>query len=606
MAKEKKINGDSPSKKTSKKASVKKASELTLDWQEEDNSSTKIVEPLLKIKEVDTLEKGNHPIEGVFDDKKENHSFFSVDNAIFLQIHVGNIYAIFGSGLIVPSKYIRSRAFSDPQSLDHDSLILSNGILMDEDESIALLEINLLARENNFLSIFDNIAFLDKPIPISRIKKIYVSSERIKKEIVTTSLTSDGGIIPEDLIISSLPSGAPRIKLKKTDAFVGTSDYTSKINQFNKILGTLAFLKNYSVLLCNKTNSISTYPEHYFYAIQALNNSSLFKVVTNEKATLFYRQLFMLQNGIDSISLKWIFERINNNENFNNEDVKDFGSIFLNNPNSREFFNEARDIFNSLTKSLERKNTIKKILQLPTSEKFSLYLFAFLRTYGNANTEEKSISRIDMPEFLSPLYGEFVFSILGYFYGYNILRNYDDKQNIIDKTFKDVTPLSQRLSIKFDLTTMFEYIIIESVYSNVFFEVQEKIDSSFLESASIKKEWPLKQTLNLPANYAFKIDEIFGKQVYHVSKKILPDISMEKINKLPLQIPIISDLGVYCFRNKITRHYSNIGDLFLKEGRMSFFIFFKKEDILEAINGKKINQQEVLMRIDMDIAAKEL
>ena len=65
-------------------------------------------------------------------------------------------------------------------------------------------------------------------------------------------------------------------------------DFSYQLNQFDKILGCFAYLKNYGYLLANKTNSITTLPDHYFYAAQALNSVYDLQFIRQDKTNSFY------------------------------------------------------------------------------------------------------------------------------------------------------------------------------------------------------------------------------------------------------------------------------------------------------------------------------
>jgi hypothetical protein len=616
MAKSKKSNSDTSKRKIIKKSSEKKTIEQTLNFPDKENTAMTTVEesmtevakgPKKSSKELVIAEIKKELTEAFVKQAvsiEESSKGFTLNEPVYLQIHVGNIYSIFGSGIILPAKYIKNRAFHDSQSFEQEYLLLTNGVFSIENDSTALLELNMLNNEFSDLKIFGGVAYLDKPISISRIKRICVANERVKKEIISTALVNDGGIIPDDLVVPSLPDKLFRVQFEKPDFKGDCEDYTNKITQHNKVLGTLAFLKNYAILLSEKSNTAVTYPEHYFYALQSLNDAQPLQVPSNERAVTFYSQLFRLQNGIDNASLKWIFDRVNTAKNFNDEDIRDFGSVFLNTITSKEAFNPVKELLNNLRLSLERKKTIKDILQLPGADKFTLYLFAFLRVYGNTSTEEKSISRIDVPEYVSQSYGEFVFATLGYFYGYSTLRNFEDKLAVRDSVFLDVLNISKRLSIKFELTTMLDYIVIESVYSNVFIRTGRNVKTDFLESDSIKQEWVKKQ-IKVPDNYTYRVEEIFGKQIYQINRKLISSELEALMDKLPLEIPIISDLGVFCYRNKIPYHFINMGDLF-RGNRLQHFIYFKKEDLKDAVVSKKISAQDLKHRIESSISAKEI
>lgn len=615
MAKAKKTNSDVPKKKSGNKKKSTTPIEPTFDFQEKDNTTMTLAEEELPTivqnrptskseaideKIIDTTNVGNLS----YSSQQSSGRQFNVDEPVYLQIHVGNIYSIFGNALILPSKYVKNRAFHDPQTLEEDYLLLTNSFISAEDENTALLELNLLNDESKELIISDGVAFMEKPISISRIKRIHVKSEKVKKEVISTALVNDGGIIPEALIVAHFPINNVRVLLGKPERSKELVDYSDKIARYNRILGALTYLRNYSLLVSEKAGIASTLPEHFFFALQSLNAAHPLQLVRSEKTVIFYSQLFGLQAGIENMPIKWLFDRVNINKNFNDEDIKDFGSVFLNSMSSKESFNSAKEILNSLRLSLERKRVLKDILQLPGTDKFALYLFAFLRIYGNASTEEKSIARLDIPDYVSLMYGEFVFGILGYFYGYATLRNFDEKLNIRDSVFQEILTTTKRLAIKFELTTMLDYIVLESVYSNVFIKPSPYIKSDFLESDSIKQEW-VKRQAKLPGNYDYKVDDIFGKQVYRISRKpVLNELDV-LLDKLPLEIPVISDLGVFCFFNKLPYHFINLGDLF-RENRLRYFMYFKKEDIKEAAIKRKLSVVELQNRIEASFVAKQL
>lgn len=614
MAKAKKIKNDAPKKKSVNKKKTSITVEPTFDFSDNIKTSMNLAKEELtsvdnykQIIETEIIKESNAGELQIDKTSDPTHQInlrqFNVEEPVYLQVHIGNIYSIFGCALILPSKYLKNRAFHDPQSLEEDYSVFSNGVIYAADDNTALLELNLIKEDYEELIISGGVAFMEKPISISRIKRIYVKNEKVKKEIIFTALVNDGGIIPEALINAQFPSNCFRALFEKPERRTEHVDYSEKVTRYNRILGTLAYLKNYSLLVSDKASTASTFPDHYFFALQSLNAAYPLQLVTNEKTVIFYSQLFGLQNGIENLPIKWLFERININKNFNDEDIKDFGSVFLNSMSSKESFNSAKEILNSLRHSLERKRALKEILQLSGTDKFSLYLFAFLRIYGNTSTEEKSIARLDIPEHVSLNYGEFVFAVLGYFYGYSTLRNFDERLNVRDRIFLEIFNM-RRLAIKFELTTILDYIVLESVYSNIFIKPDKNINSDFLEADSIKQEWTQRQ-IKLPSNYKCKVDEIFGKQVYRITKKQILNELDELLEKLPSEIPVISDLGIFCFFNQLPYHFISIGDL-LHENKLRYFIHFKKEDIREAVTKRKVSIEELQKRIEVSLFSKQL
>ena len=530
---------------------------------------------------------------------------FDFRKNIYLQLHKGNIYTIFSSAIIIPAKHIKNRAFADSQSLDGNYLIFANSNIAEMDESQVLLEINFKTSEENILKAVNAVAFTQSPIPISRIKKIYTSNEAIKKEILQTALTADGGIIPEQLIQSSFPKQLKQVNF--TRAIEGSiKDYSSDLQKFDKILGAFAYLKNFSWLLANKSDQLNVIPLHFFYMANAVTVNSDFQKQKNDRATLFYRQLFGIQNDIEKPFLKWIFTRLNTEKNFTDSDTKEFGSAFLATIQNKDFQTAAKKLLTDLTDSIKRKKAIQEIWQQQDPDKSFLYLFSFLRNYGNTSTEDKSTSRKDIPEIITndPFIGEYVFACLGYFYGYKLLRNFEEKINLNDKYFAAVAELSRPLPLKFELTTLFDYVIIESVYQLVFNNNPNTDDFQFIESPSIKKEL-VRRASNLTAEYTFTYEEVLGKFNFMIKRKSAIDDAIEQLSRVAEVVPVVSELGVYLLRCGVNKTAINVIDFVSHPDKWKFFVSFKREHIIEAMRAGKLNPKELIQRIDISKQSKE-
>ncbi|SFE67525.1 hypothetical protein SAMN05518672_10937 [Chitinophaga sp. CF118] len=531
-------------------------------------------------------------------------SSFTFEKPVYLQIHVGNIYSIFGSGIVAPAEYISNRAFVDVQTIIPNGFILSNSYIENLGNSVLLLDINFAREEYSDLTIENDHAYYFRPIPISRIKCMYASDTKVKNDIILTALSNDGGIIPDSLVVEHFPAGLQAVQFHNFSGEQSKIDYSSQLLKYDKVLGTFAFLKNYSLLLSNRTNALSPIPDHYLYAIQALNDAMPLKTVKNDRIVSFYEQLFNVNNSIENPLLNWLFQRVALSKNFSDEDIQEFQELLINFSKNQEFTKASINILQSLSKSLERKNVLSKILSQNDADKFSLYLFALLRSYANINSENKSISRLDMPGFIALIYGEYVFALLGYFFGYKTLRNHEDRISISDPVFARYIDSPKRVPMKFEMTTMLDYVVIESIFRNCFSSFSSVIDTSFIEAHSIKKEW-IKKPEQLPNGYTFKAEEIFGKYLYLLKKESVLDQYNDIFSKLPSNIPVVSEVGIFCFRNGINRHYGNFGEIILNPKMIIYFIQFKKEDVIEAAQSNKLNIKELIQRIELSNQHKE-
>lgn len=605
MAKEKKNSSKSPKSSSKKKELV---ADMFEEMQREKHNEVAAVADDSKHNEKEIVlydASKEREKEIASKESREKSKSFDFRKAIYLQLHKGNIYTIFSSAIIAPAKHIKNRAFADSQSLNENFLIFANHNISDLDDTQVLLEINFKASEENILNTVNAVAFSQQPLPISRIKKIYTASDSVKKDIVQTALTADGGIIPEQLVQASFPKELAQVEF--INATTDTAkDYSSDLQRFDKILGAFSYLKNFSWLFVNKSDKLNVVPQHFFYMANAVSDFSDFKKQNNDRATLFYRQLFGIQNEIEKPFLKWIFTRLNSDRNFTDSDTKDFGSAFLATIQNKDFQSTAKRLLNDLTDSLKRKKAIQEIWQQQESDKSFLYLFSFLRNYGNASTEDKSTSRKDILEIITtdPFIGEYVFACLGYFYGYKLLRNFEEKININDKYISDFVELSRPLPLKFDLTTLFDYAIIESVYQLVFNGNPNTDNFQFIESSSIKREL-IRRANNLPSEYTFTYEEILGKFNFMLKRKSAIDDAIEQLNKVAEFIPVVSELGVYLLRNGVSKSSISVFDLVSHPEKWKFFVSFKREHIIEAMRGGKINPKELVQRIDISRQSKE-
>lgn len=609
MAKEKKTNSKTPKPSPKKKELVGDMFEDIQKEKQDDNTTitdnTNLTPKEIVLYDASKEEEKEPQTKSETKNTKEKLKSFDFGKNIYLQLHKANLYSIFSSAIIAPAKHIKNRAFSDTQSLDENFLVFSNGNISDIDETQILLEINFKASEEKIINPVNAVAFTQQPLPISRIKKIYTASEAVKKDIVSTSLTADGGIIPEQLIQPSFPKELSQADFSKLTT-ESVKDNSTNIQRFDKILGAFAYLKNYSWLLVNKTDQLNVVPQHFFYMVNAVSTYSDFQKHKNERATLFYRQLFGIQNEIEKPFLKWIFTRLNTDKNFTDNDTKDFGSAFLATIQNKEFQATAKKLLNDLTDSLKRKKAIQEIWQQQDSEKSFLYLFSFLRNYGNANTEDKSTSRKDIPEIITtdPFIGEYVFACLGYFYGYKLLRNFEEKIKISDKYISDFAEIVRPLPLKFELTTLFDYAIIESVYQLVFNSNPNTDNFQFIESPSLKREL-IRRANNLPSDYTFASDEVLGKFNYIIKRKSDIDDAIEQLNKIGEQIPVVSELGVYLLRNGVSKNWISFPDLMTHTDKWKYIVLFKREQIIEAMRTGKINPKELIQRIGISKQSKE-
>ncbi len=531
---------------------------------------------------------------------------FSFDKPIYLQVNRQNLFQYFITGLVSPTRYERNRPQPDIQSAYKDSLQLSNGLLDELKNTDALVQLSFSKAERNELNIFSSISLLSKPLPVSRIEKIYVQSQKDKEDVLATAKTSDAGLFPDSLIENSFPEN---IELIVQDEQVisenGKADFTNKIIQFDKVLGAYAFVKNVSVLFTNKSNTYSNLPDHYLGFVKLLLNKQSIPADTSNKQYNFYKQLLGIKFQDENSVLKWLFERATDETNFTSSDIKDFGNVLLKNHPDADFREEGKEALSILNDGIKRKNAPKFILDIKHIDKIYLYIFAFLYLYGNKTAEDRTNSRIGLPNEAVTNYAEFVFALLGYFYGYTLLRNQDAKQTYADSFIDKYSKNFDRPSLKFELSTLFDFYLIESVYQFVFNGTisNQKFDYIKPELTNEKEFIPTP----LSSDYEFSNLKLFGKQFFKLKKKSFAEELIKKLSSLPEAIPVVSDIGLYSLRNNIKFKWNlNVFvSMFNDIKKLRGIATVKRADLAEHIQSGKCNFDELSLRIEATIKFKE-
>jgi hypothetical protein len=303
--------------------------------------------------------------------------------------------------------------------------------------------------------------------------------------------------------------------------------------------------------------------------------------------------------------LKWLFERASDETNFTSSDIKEFGNVLLKNHSDSYFKEVGKEALVILNDGIKRKTAPKFISEIKHIDKFYLYIFSFLYLYGNKSAEDRTNSRIGLPYEASPNYAEFVFALLGYFYGYTLLRNRDEKQTYSDALIDKFSKNFERPTIKFDLTTLFDYYLIEAIYQFVF---NEKISTQSFDYIKPSLEVPERISLsNEPSDYEFSVLEIFGKQFFKLKKKSQTDELIKKLFALPDAIPVVSDIGLYCLRNgiKFKWNLNAVLSAFTDIKKLRAIAAISKSDIAEHIQSGKCNFEELSLRIESTIEFKE-
>ena len=409
-----------------------------------------------------------------------------------LQIHRIKLQDYIQCGLIVADKYLGDEIEKDIQSINPDYLVLSNGYIDDLDEYQILLELILTADEKEKLQKVDDIYYMGFPLPLTRIKKIYVQNENIKNHIIVNIQTSEKGFLSDKLFDVYL-NGEENIFIKKSYVDfrlnIENNDYSTQIRLFDKRLGMYCFMKNTNIYYTNDTGVISNYSDNFL---------SIFKECLDDKSDSSKLSAVLKENDKFRTILY-------SNEQINKEFIE-------------EIYNEIQDLeIKEIFSKILEPNNILKTLPLLLEKKACIYYFICLLYYfRQKDSNKKDNFKIEIKNLIPKNIAETALAILGIYFGYKILRA-NEKIELHDEVYNQI--FGNIFNIKFKLDTKFDYIVLETLYQRSFYKELGR-DFEYLEypqnvenNINFTKEEDFKQ------NYKYEeIETFFDKVFFRITK----------------------------------------------------------------------------------------
>lgn len=574
------------------KLKVKSSQEDTITGNLFLNPTKKETEIPLEITNLDNTEEvRTKPLNDKTETVNSSKSKFSLSEDIFIEVHKSNLLQYFSSGCIYPSKYSSQKAFSDPQAINENGLLISNGFISNNKDHM-LIQIDASAIDSSLISVKDEFGLYSGIIPVSRIRKLFVQDIETKKKTLDDSLIRDAGIIPETLIEVGYPSNLSKITYDELN--ISPKTLESKLKQFDKILGLIAGTRNFNLLTYNQTGKYKSLSDHSLFAVQAIDQTFAKEIVVSGSLSDYYKWLFTNSCPNDRPLLNWLFNRVYDNANFTDADTNEFESLCDKTNSFPSEEKQVKNIFSSLRKSLERKKIMTDILGLQSKNSLALYVFAYLRNFGTSQNPE--LPRVELISSKVNKYSEYAFATLNFFFGYKQLRNSEDRLTIFDDTIKKFIKVPIKPTIKFELTTEFDYRIIDSVF-NLVFGIKNN------DLAKYKNILVEQGSTNMAIDgYDCYSTVIFGK----LYQRILKSDIEEQLKKLPNEITIFSEFGLVCHRLGLKRHLIGLEELVGNPKSILKFVYYSKAELIDAIRANKIDVEEIKQRIALSQKHNEL
>ena len=402
--------------------------------------------------------------------------------------------------IIAPDSLMGEECHIDTQSKYKDVVLLSDSVIgnLDEYEEV-LIELNLTADEiKNELIPTDvaGISYTQIPLPISRIKKIYVQSEKEKTHILKKIATNQKGFIPEFLLevkqhLKTLKT--PNIKPKK-------QDYKNKLIKYDKLLGMLCYMKSVEYHYADKNKRLKNYANDYFSIVDAYisNNYKNNKFLNSLKTTVLEKKFI---------------EILTKEKRFSKDVLVDEFLIYVEDEKIKQLFQKLID------DPLQKLEVLKKL------KKGSLYFYVCL-LYMNSDKHSNKMTNFKtmLNKQVEYKYAQKALAYLGYYYGYEIL-DASEEITIKDRYFRSLLP-NGVVNTKFGLDKKFDYITIESVYQHIFYDHVkgfEVVDVEFLATLknTQQNDWYKKTVL----------DEKFGEESFSIKKLTKKEFILNKLSR---------------------------------------------------------------------------
>ena len=208
----------------------------------------------------------------------------------FFPIQSTSLAHYFATAIIKPAKYFDNK-IADIQDKYKDFLLFTNKFGTTETD--CCLEVILTDEEISELIDVNEGWFLfdEKPLPISRVKRIYFSDNE-KKEITITNIRMSTAYIPDTLIGVQVFDNNPSEVIKIPSDCDGVNQ-EEKIEMFDRFLGALALMK--------------TAGEHYMnYSPNYINTLSIFNSLIKEQISSEIFFIFFLTYTFKSV-ITWSF-----------------------------------------------------------------------------------------------------------------------------------------------------------------------------------------------------------------------------------------------------------------------------------------------------------
>lgn len=462
-------------------------------------------------------------------------------------INSSSLAHYFGGACIKAAKYFKNKP-QDIQDGYNEYLLLTDK--KGTKETDCCLELVLTEDEiSDLIDIKNDWYLLDtKPLPITRIKKIYFSNKE-QMDNTVTNIRMSTAFVP-DFLLDICSFDENPVETQVPNDCVGV-DQTDKINQYDRFLGALAMMRLAREPYMN-------YSQNYFVTLSLFNHiiDDSIKLRENDSFNNAFQGIFNNSKGFEKV-LPYL------NQNIDEHALNKIAQ-------------ENNQVIN--------KDKITRIIDVESITHTWTYTIAILNAYGVGNESRKM--RIDglIQSHFTSLKEEKQEGV-ALCYGYN--RGY----SAFTKSYGEV-------AFKYKLESQLDYYTIESVYQYVF---NDKVSSDFPYLDS----WCPKLQPRDPSSsteYVILDELIIGKKEKLFSQEWWNGF-FQKCQK-PfglLSKPILEFVKPIIEKDVYTDVKEELQEVFQEELDKKEYIFQKKEEELDTIRKKLEKTREENRQLQQEL-----
>lgn len=468
-----------------------------------------------------------------------------MEQKYYLPISSTSLAHYFGCACIKPSKYFKNKQ-EDLQDKFNDFLLVTTHLGTQQTD--CCLELVFTEQEiADLIDIKDGFYLYEKPLPITRIKKIFfISKERKEQTIANINMST--AFVPDKLIdIVKNFDYTQSNKIEKPQD-IHIVQYDKQLKQFDSFLGGVALMRLAGEDYMN-------YSENYF-ATLSMFNSAIQRDLESAKINIDTRYCGAFTNDSS-------FQKI---------------SPYLNKMIDETDITRIAQEENQAVK----KDKITRIIDLNSLDKWT-YTVAVLNTYGTGNeSKRKKIDELILSNFKSDIKPG---KSEGIALCYGINRGY--------ATFSNKYSLNKNEKVvKFQLNSQLDYYTIESLYQYIFNNVKSN-DFTYLNDWCPKQKWV---KTNKKTDYKILDMIVIGKKKAKV-------LSKEYWTNL---LPFFLQSNKFAEKT-LPQIYQELGEVIYNDAKEEIADIYENKIIQkqEEIDNLKEEQNKMLQETQKNIITKE-